>query len=214
MGETNSSTTLEKAIALLWALYSEPNGITASALARKLDIHRTVLYRLLRPFQKSQFVRKGDQKKYYLGFGISALARAVSDPIESLARSTMQQLADATMCTAMIVTDTDGTLVTVVSYEPTRPGKYISAPPGYIHNDDSAAKEAISGHRQLQEAEFEVSESDYATTSLGDHVVEVGVPLTLPQIGQLSCILLASPQGINVDQVLPLMRESVRALKV
>ncbi|MEV4852877.1 helix-turn-helix domain-containing protein [Microbacterium sp. LM3X-1.2] len=203
---SDSSTTVERSIALLWELYANPEGLSASDLARRLDTQRTALYRLLRPFLRTQFIRRDDRKRYYLGFGITALARAVAEPIESLVRDTLQKLADATDCSAMIIADTDGILVTVASASPQRPGMHVAAPPGFVHENNDVALRAIdagrggaAGNDLLADAARPFSNENRGSATT------IALPLHVPIIGSDACILLASVTPFRLDDVLPLL---------
>lgn len=217
MSAKDSSTTLEKAIALLWALYQNPDGLSASELARQLDSHRTALYRLLRPFLQSQFIRKGEGKRYYLGFGITALAKAVSDPVESLVREPLQWLANKTSCTTLLVADTDGTLVTIASYQPDQTGMHISAPIGFVHESSSVAREAIDSLFLTEGdhgADTFSDSSEFLISNPGTHPFSIATPILLPAVTPRSCIMLTSPSPINTETAVEALRTVKKQLNM
>ena len=168
MQQSDSSSTLERALALLWQLYAEPEGLTASELAARLDTQRTALYRLLRPFLREQFIRRDTRKRYYLGFGITALARAVAEPLESIVRVPLQRLADASGSTAVLVADTDGILVTVASAQPAVPGIHLSVPTGFVHDGSSSVRTAVQAIRARESASEATSREDRPPLGIGD----------------------------------------------
>ncbi|MEV4668619.1 helix-turn-helix domain-containing protein [Microbacterium sp. LWO12-1.2] len=208
LATSDSSTTVERSIALLWELYANPEGLSASDLARRLDTQRTALYRLLRPFLRTQFIRRDDRKRYYLGFGITALARAVAEPIENLVRDSLQKLADDTDCSAMIIADTDGILVTVASAGPQRPGMHVAAPPGFVHENNDVALRAIDAGRGVAATE-PLADAAGFSNAIGGLATTIALPLHVPIIGSDACILLASVTPFRLDDVLPLLSRAV-----
>ncbi len=212
MSATNSSSTLEKAIALLWELYAEPDGLTASELARRIDIHRTGFYRLIRPFLRTQFVRRDDRRRYYLGFGITALARAVAQPIEGLIAAPIQALANKTNVSVIVVTDTDGILVTISSAKPETPGMHVTVPPGYVHNDNPVADLAVRSLRPPSPEDSadlrKVREQGFASNRSGRIATVIAVPMRLQIVGGETCLLLSSAEPFDIDAVFSAMVET------
>lgn len=205
-------------MALLWELYLSPDGLSASELARRLETQRTALYRLLRPFLRSQFIRRGDRKKYYLGLGITALARGVAQPIESVAHRPLQTLADETGCSAMIIADTDGVLLTVISATPRQPGMYVTSPNGFVHQGNDLAMRAIlAGRPPSPSDEAEVREDrdrGYATNEHDGFVTTIALPLTASLIGAPACLLVASLTPLTPAEIAGRAAEAVREITV
>jgi len=215
-GTTDASTTVERAVALLWELYDAPDGLSASELARRLETQRTALYRLLRPFLRSQFIRRDERKRYFLGFGITALARAVAQPIEAITQRPLQGLADATGCAAMIIADTDGTLVTVASATPREPGMYVASPNGFVHQGNDVAIRALRAGQDaspIEEVEaLEDRERGFASNERDGFVTTVAMPLRVPLIGAPSCLLIASLSPLDLHSVAEPMRQAIQAI--
>lgn len=213
MSAPDSSTTVERSIALLWELYAAPDGLTVSELARRLQTQRTALYRLLRPFLRTQFIRRGDNKRYYLGFGITALARAVAQPIEVLTTAALQRLADVTGCAAMIIANTDDILVTVASATPQRTGMYVVAPVGFVHENNDVAQRAIaSATAPTFREEVATEDGEPGFVSNGDgggRATTIAVPFYAPLIGTPACILVASLSPFDESATADLLRGTV-----
>ena len=126
------------------------------------------MYRLLRPFLREQFIRRDTRKRYYLGFGITALARAVAEPLESIVRVPLQRLADASGSTAVLVADTDGILVTVASAHPAVPSIHLSVPTGFVHDGSSSVRTAVQAIRARESASEATSREDRPPLGIGD----------------------------------------------
>lgn len=197
MRQSDSSSTLERALALLWQLYSEPQGLTASELAERLETQRTALYRLLRPFLREQFIRRDARKRYYLGFGITALARAVAEPVEGVVRQPLQQLADASACTAILVADTDGILVTIASAQPVSPGIHLAIPNGFVHDDDSGVRHVVSAIRGNESASEAQADPHFAMAQAQAHGSTAAVLVRVPIIGTDAFLALVSVSQLD-----------------
>lgn len=83
MAEAERSQTVAHALDVIDALdRARPNGLTVTDLARILDLHRTVVYRLLVTLAERDFVRRDGLGRFTLGMRLFALGRAVADGIE------------------------------------------------------------------------------------------------------------------------------------
>lgn len=197
MRQSDSSSTLERALALLWQLYSQPAGLTASELAERLGTQRTALYRLLRPFLREQFIRRDARKRYYLGFGITALARAVAEPVEGVVRQPLQQLADASASTAILVADTDGILVTIASAQPSSPGIHLAIPNGFVHEEASGMQHVVRAIRADGSGVGTSSDPLFAMAEAQAHGSTAAVLVRVPIIGTDAFLALVSVSQLD-----------------
>lgn len=197
MRQSDSSSTLERALALLWQLYSEPQGLTASELAERLGTQRTALYRLLRPFLREQFIRRDARKRYYLGFGITALARAVAEPVEGVVRQPLQQLANASGSTAILVADTDGILVTIASAQPTSPGIHLAIPNGFVHEETSGIQHVVRVIRASASGGEASDDPLFAMAEAQAHGSTAAVLVRVPIIGTDAYLALVSVSRLD-----------------
>lgn len=213
MRQSDSSSTLQRALALLWQLYSEPRGLTASELAERLGTQRTALYRLLRPFLREQFIRRDARKRYYLGFGITALARAVAEPVEGVVRLPLQQLADASACTAILVADTDGILVTIASAQPATPGIHLAIPNGFVHDEASDLRQVVAATRAgIESVEGVQRDLHFALAEAPTHGSTAAVLVRVPNIGTDAFLALVSVSQLDRSTARRLLADAAEKL--
>ena len=62
--------TLDRGLRVLWHLATQPSGATLVELSRSLGINRTALHRLLETFVAHDFVRRDDEKRFRLAYGL------------------------------------------------------------------------------------------------------------------------------------------------
>lgn len=137
-----TSTTLDRSILLLFELAENPEGLTVSELARRLETQRAPLYRQLRSLVNGRLIRRTEDKAYQLGLGVLELARAFSTPINEKARPILQDLADELGFTAHLSLAEGEALVLVASATPTSPGMHLTTRTGYTFSDDMSAPRA------------------------------------------------------------------------
>lgn len=128
-----NSTTVERAVKLLFELGASPGGLTATELAKRLDTQRPPLYRLLQTLSAYRLIRRDELKLYTLSVGVLELARAVSEPLDALVRPILQTAADQTGLSAMLLLAEGDALVTVLSVTPRTPGMHLASTPGFVH---------------------------------------------------------------------------------
>ncbi|NYE21530.1 helix-turn-helix domain-containing protein [Microbacterium immunditiarum] len=127
----DGSTTVDRGIRVLFELAENPEGLSVSELARRLDTQRPPLYRQLRSLESARLIRRGEGKLYQLGIGILELAKAFNDPFNERARPALQAAADATDYSAMLVVSDGDALVVAIHATPTRPAVHLMTPVGY-----------------------------------------------------------------------------------
>lgn len=110
--------TLDRGIRLLWHLAQRPNGETLTELTRSLDINRTALHRMLESLTAHNLVRRTDDKRFHLSYGLVELASAVDSDLRGMAYPVMAELADSTGATSNLmvpISDTEVQAVLVVA---------------------------------------------------------------------------------------------------
>lgn len=95
-----TSQTLDRGLRVLSVLASAPEGMSITALAGRLEVNRTVVYRLVTTLEQHALVRRGAQGRLYVGLGVLHLASAVQPVLRDLAIPVLRQLAETVGCTA------------------------------------------------------------------------------------------------------------------
>src|SRR5690606_8626113 len=77
-----------------------PDGLTVTEAAGRLDVPRTVAYRLVSTLEQHALVRRDGRGRLHLGLGVLHLASAVQPVLRDLAAPVLRSLAEAVGCTA------------------------------------------------------------------------------------------------------------------
>ncbi|GGD15930.1 IclR family transcriptional regulator [Nocardioides daphniae] len=113
-----TSQTLDRGIRVLRLLAESPEGITVTDLAVRLDVNRTVAYRLVATLEQHGLVRRNDNGLLHLGMGVLTLAGAVQPLLRDRAVPILRQLAETVGCTAHLTIADGDEAVALVVVEP------------------------------------------------------------------------------------------------
>jgi len=205
------SQTLSRGIRILEELADSADPLSIDDLAARLDLHRSVAYRLLRTLEDHGLVVRDFSGRARLGARLAALAAGVSPDLQAVALPELTAAAnDLGMTCFLVVLDRDE-CVTLTSVEPRHAAASVIQRPGSRHPVTAGAPgKAILA--QLPEAETpeglrgEVSDAvrrGFATSH--DEVIAsvraVAVPLALRgrAPAAVAVVYIASelePQGI------------------
>ncbi|MBC9734071.1 IclR family transcriptional regulator [Nocardioides marmotae] len=94
------SQTLDRGVRLLGLLAAAPDGLTVTETAARLDVPRTVAYRLVSTLEQHALVRRDGRGRLHVGLGVLHLASAVQPVLRDLAAPVLRSLAEAVGCTA------------------------------------------------------------------------------------------------------------------
>lgn len=128
-----TSTTVDRAGALLRLLAQHPEGLGVTQLTRELNTQRAPLYRILRALIAHRLVSRDPHKRYVLGAGTLELARAYSSRLPPDVETVLAALANETGMTAMLISADDGAMTTVATRTPTTSAEHVYTPPGFLH---------------------------------------------------------------------------------
>ncbi|WP_101523847.1 IclR family transcriptional regulator [Nocardioides houyundeii] len=110
-----TSQTLDRGLRVLSVLAASPDGLTITALANRLGVNRTVVYRLVSTLEQHALVRRDAQGRLYVGLAVLHLAAAVQPVLRDLAVPVLRQLAETVGATAHLsVADGDEALALAV----------------------------------------------------------------------------------------------------
>jgi DNA-binding IclR family transcriptional regulator len=167
-----TSQTLDRGVRVLEVLADCPDGLTVTALATRLEVNRTVVYRLISTLEQHALVRRDVRGRLFVGLGVLHLASGVQPLLRDLAVPVLRSLAEAIGCTAhLTVADGDEALALAV-VEPTWTDFHVAYRIGSRHPIDqgAAGKAILLGRDQRragtsQDAHGDRPRSSYAVTS-------------------------------------------------
>ena len=156
-----TSQTLDRGLRVLDVLSDSPDGLTVTELAARLEVNRTVVYRLVSTLELHALVRKDARGRLHVGLGVLRLASAVQPILRDLAMPVLRRLAEAVGCTAhLTITDGDEALALAV-VEPTWTDFHVSYRVGSRHPlSQGAAGKAILLGREPGGAAYAVTSGE------------------------------------------------------
>jgi DNA-binding IclR family transcriptional regulator len=139
MTEAPQSQTLDRGLRILEHLAAVATPQTVMDIAGGVDLHRSITYRLLRTLESHELVERDAAGRYWLGVGVSALARSVRSDLQSAALPRLAALAEDLGMTAFLVIRVSGEAVTVATVEPQDTAAHVVYRPGTRHPLDRGA---------------------------------------------------------------------------
>lgn len=138
-GQAPHSQTLDRGIRVLELLAGAERPVTIAVLAAGLDVHRSIVYRILRTLEDRRLVNRRTDGAYELGVGLQILARSVSRSLREAAMPELAALARDLSMTAFLVVADREECVTLFSVEPRHTAIAVVARPGSRHSLDRGA---------------------------------------------------------------------------
>lgn len=113
--------TLDRGLQALEIISEHPAGLSITDLATRLDVHRTIVYRLVTTLEARGLVARAADGRIHLGGGIVVLASRLEPHLQAAARPALEALAEATGATAFISVARGEEAVAILVAEPDRP---------------------------------------------------------------------------------------------
>lgn len=173
-GET--SQTLDRGLHVLGTLAATPGGLTVTELAGRLEMNRTVIYRLVATLEGHALVRRDNKSRLHIGLGVLRLAAGVQPVLRDQALPVLRRLAEDTGCTAhLTVPDGDEALALAV-VEPSWTDFHVAYRVGARHPlNQGAAGKAILGGRRTGAPGFTVTAGELQSGARGLAAPVLGV---------------------------------------
>jgi len=127
------SQTLSRGLRILDLIAEADHPLTIPELSVRLDLHRSITYRLVRTLEDAAMIVRGPSG-LLLGPHIVTLARGVASDLQSRAQPVLQALADELGMTAFLVVLDRGDCVTLATVEPRDAVASIAQRPGTRHS--------------------------------------------------------------------------------
>lgn len=128
------SQTLSRGIRVLEVLAESDTAQTIGELAAALDVHRSIVYRILRTLEDHGLVVRDPHGRVSLGARMAALARAVERDLQAAVLPELTAVANDLTMTAFLVVLDQLECITLLSVEPRRGIAAIAQRPGMRHS--------------------------------------------------------------------------------
>ncbi|QDZ15616.1 IclR family transcriptional regulator [Humibacter ginsenosidimutans] len=128
-----ASQTLSRGIRILEILGDAGKALTIDEVTRRLEVHRSVAYRLVRTLEDHGLVTRTDAGLLELGARLAALAAGVSQDLQSEALPELTAVANELGMTCFLVVLDRDECVTLVSVEPRHAVASVAQRPGSRH---------------------------------------------------------------------------------
>jgi len=165
-----TSQTLDRGLRVLDLLAASPGGLTVTELAARLEVNRTVVYRLVSTLEQHALLRKDGRGRMHVGLGVLHLASAVQPVLRDLAVPVLRALAERVGCTAhLTVADGEEALALAV-VEPSWTDFHVSYRVGSRHplSQGAAGKAILLGRAaRAGAAPYEVTEGELQAGARG-----------------------------------------------
>jgi DNA-binding IclR family transcriptional regulator len=137
--QTNQNQTLDRGLTALELIAFAEAPPSIDDVARMLDVHRSIAYRIIRTLEDRGYVRRGAQGRCVPGERLATFGRHVRLPLQAAALPELSSLAEDLGMTAFIVTRVGDEAVTLESIEPRTTAAHVAYRPGNRHPVDRGA---------------------------------------------------------------------------
>lgn len=142
-----TSQTLDRGLRVLTVLAGAPDGLTITELAARLDVNRTVVYRLVSTLEQHALVRRSVRGRLHVGLGMLHLASAVHPLVRDVANPLLRELAESVGCTAHLTVAEGDEALALAVVEPSWTDFHVSYRVGSRHplGQGAAGKAILAG---------------------------------------------------------------------
>jgi DNA-binding IclR family transcriptional regulator len=133
------SQTLDRGLRVLEVLADADQPLTSAQLVTTLELHRSIVYRILRTLEDHRLVTRRPDGRWEPGVGLAVLARGVAPSLHGAATRELAQVADDLGMTAFLAVADRGECLTVLTVEPRHTRAHVSYRPGGRHALDRGA---------------------------------------------------------------------------
>ena len=209
---SETSQTLDRGLRVLRVLAESPEGLTVTELSGRLQVNRTVVYRLISTLEQHGLVRRDARSRLFVGLGVLHLASAVQPLLRDLAMPVLRSLAETLGSTAhLTVADGDEALALAV-VEPTWTDFHVAYRSGARHRlDQGAAGRAILAGRAGRSG---VVSTD-GELQAGAHglAVPLSVRAGATTVAVEASVGVVSLEPLDLDSVGPRLERAAEALR-
>ena len=162
---------------MLRLLADEPRGVTMTELARRVDVNRTVAYRLVATLVEFGLARRVIEGRVYVGVGVIELARAIEPLLRDQARPVLRKLAEDVGATAHLTVAEGDEALAIAVIEPSWTDYHVAYRVGTRHPlDRGAAGRAIVLGREDAAAPYSLTRDELQPGASGLAAPVRGIP--------------------------------------
>lgn len=202
-----TSQTLDRGLRVLSVLAGAPDGLTITELAARLDVNRTVVYRLVSTLEQHALVRRSARGRLHIGLGMLHLAAAVHPLVRDVAHPLLRELAESVGCTAHLTVAEGDEALALAVVEPSWTDFHVSYRVGSRHplSQGAAGKAILAGRAEeptpyvLTVGELQVGARGLAAPVLGVDGLEASVGIVT--LGELDADRLGPLVAETADRV-------------
>jgi DNA-binding IclR family transcriptional regulator len=192
------SQTLSRGMQVLEVIAGNDRPMSAAELSEVLDMHRSVIYRLVRTLEKHRLLTTEPGGRYTLGLGLLTLARSVQHNLRAAAAPILADLSAEVGATAILGLVERDDIVCIASVEPSAGLLRVRYREGTRHTIGLGAGglAVLSGMPAQPNERLEVEKArqfGYAATAeeLEEGAAAVSAPVLIPrQLTQMSVTVL------------------------
>jgi DNA-binding IclR family transcriptional regulator len=133
-GGAPASQTLSRGIRVLEVLANSRSPLALDEIARELEVHRSIAYRLVRTLEFHGLIVRDPSGGVGIGPGMAALAAGVEPDLQAEARRELAAAADDLGTTCFLTVHSRDDCVTLVSVEPRNATAALAQRPGSRHS--------------------------------------------------------------------------------
>jgi DNA-binding IclR family transcriptional regulator len=128
-----TSQTLDRGLRVLRTLAETPGGMTITALAARIGVNRTVVYRLVATLEQHGLARRDAAGRLHIGLGVLALTRGLQPVLRELASPVLRALAERIGSTAHLTVADGGEALAIAVVEPSWTDYHVAYRVGARH---------------------------------------------------------------------------------
>lgn len=172
---SETSQTLDRGLRVLRVLSDCPEGLTVTELSARLEVNRTVVYRLISTLEQHGLIRRDARGRLFVGLGVLHIASAVQPLLRDLAMPVLRSLAEAVGSTAhLTVADGDEALALAV-VEPSWTDFHVAYRVGARHPISQGAAGKAIGLIDTEAAAYAVTSGELQSGARGLAAPVLGV---------------------------------------
>ena len=119
------SQTLARGLSALMAIVDSTDGMTVQDVAKLLDVHRSIAYRVVQTLVDFDLVTQAPDKVYRPGARLAALSESYLPTLRNIAMPAMRELAEQVGCTVSLFVAEGDSAVSIATAEPTTATHHI-----------------------------------------------------------------------------------------
>ena len=203
-----TSQTLDRGLRVLSVLAEAPDGLTITELASRLDVNRTVVYRLVSTLEQHALVRRSARGRLHIGLGMLHLAAAVHPLVRDVANPLLRELAESVGCTAHLTVAEGDEALALAVVEPSWTDFHVSYRVGSRHPlSQGAAGKAILAGRAGEATPYVLTAGELQAGARGLAAPVLGV------VGLEASVGIVTLGELDADKLGPVVAETAERVR-